>query len=73
MILYDLKINGLSEPLGFEFPYVSVSWKVKETASKRAVKARLWLDDAPHVCTISPEYPKIVQAMDEFLRKAEQG
>ena len=37
-----------------------------------AVKARLWLDDAPHVCTISPEYPKIVQAMDEFLRKVEE-
>ena len=41
MILYDLKINGLREPMGFEFPYVSVSWKVRESASKRAVKARL--------------------------------
>lgn len=36
-----------------------------------AVKARLWLQDAPHVCTIAPEYPKIVEAMDAFLRKAE--
>ena len=34
-------------------------------------KAQLWLDDAPHVCTISPEYPKIVSAITEFLRKAE--
>ena len=36
------------------------------------IKARLWLDEAPHVCTISPEYPKIVEAMTEFLRKAEK-
>ena len=35
------------------------------------VKAQLWLEEAPHVCTISPEYPKIVQAMTEFLQKAE--
>lgn len=37
------------------------------------VRASLWLDEAPHVCTISPEYPKIVSAMDEFLRAAESG
>ena len=36
------------------------------------VKARLWLQDAPHVCTIAPEYPKIVEGMDAFLRKAEE-
>ncbi len=35
------------------------------------VKARLWLNEAPHVCTISPEYPKIVKAMADFLREAE--
>lgn len=35
------------------------------------VKAQLWLEKAPHVCTISPEYPRIVSAMTEFLRKAE--
>ena len=34
-------------------------------------RASLWLDDAPHVCTTAPEYPKIIDAMDEFLRKAE--
>ena len=36
------------------------------------IKAQLWLQNAPHVCTISPEYPRIVEAMTEFLRKAEQ-
>ena len=36
-----------------------------------AVKAQMWLKDAPHVCTISPEYPLIVDAMADFLRKWE--
>ena len=35
------------------------------------IKGQLWLDEAPHVCTISPEYPKIVKAMTEFLHRAE--
>ncbi|MBQ9262782.1 MAG: alpha/beta fold hydrolase [Clostridia bacterium] len=34
-------------------------------------KAQLWLDHAPHVCTISPEYPRIVEAMVEFLHGCE--
>ncbi|MBE5786444.1 MAG: alpha/beta fold hydrolase [Clostridiales bacterium] len=37
-----------------------------------SVKASLWLEEAPHVCTISPEYPRIAQAITEFLRKAER-
>ena len=36
------------------------------------VKAQLWLDEAPHVCTASPEYPKIVEGMAAFLRKWEK-
>ena len=35
------------------------------------MRASLWLDEAPHVCTIAPEYIKIIDAMDEFLKKAE--
>lgn len=34
-------------------------------------KARLWLQDAPHVCTLSAEAPQIVSAMEAFLHKAE--
>lgn len=34
-------------------------------------RAQLWLNDAPHVCTISPEYEKIAEGMITFLRKAE--
>lgn len=36
-----------------------------------AVKAQLWLDSAPHACTISPEYPKIVEGITAFLKKTE--
>lgn len=36
------------------------------------VKGTLWLEDVPHVCTISPEHPRIAQAIGELLRKAEQ-
>ena len=41
MEIYDLKINGIRAPLGFELPCVTVSWKVRDTASKRAAKASL--------------------------------
>ena len=34
-------------------------------------KGQLWLDRAPHVCTISDEYPRIVDAMASFLRGCE--
>ncbi len=33
------------------------------------VRAKLWLDEAPHVCTISPEYGKIVDGIAGFLKK----
>lgn len=35
-------------------------------------KGMLWLEKAPHVCTITEEKDKIVAAMIEFLRKAEE-
>ena len=35
-------------------------------------KEQLWLDSAPHVCTISPEHPKITEKMASFLRAAER-
>jgi len=37
-----------------------------------AVRAELWLEQAPHVCTIAPEYEKIAESMIAFLRKAEK-
>ena len=41
MEIYDLKINGISEPLGFELPWVNVSWKVRNTGSRRGAKCCL--------------------------------
>ena len=41
MEIYALKINGIREPLGFELPYVTVSWKVRDTESRRPVKSAL--------------------------------
>ncbi|MCR5138102.1 MAG: glycoside hydrolase family 78 protein [Oscillospiraceae bacterium] len=41
MEIYDLKINGIREPIGFELPYVTVSWKVRATESRCAVKSSL--------------------------------
>lgn len=35
------------------------------------VTSRLWLQEAPHACTASPEYPKIVEAMADFLQRCE--
>jgi carboxylesterase len=35
-------------------------------------KQALWLDEVPHVCTITREAPVIVDAMAAFLRKAER-
>lgn len=43
---------------------------LREIGSEK--KAQLWLEDAPHVCTISPEYPKIVEAMAKFLGECEK-
>ncbi len=63
-------------------PVLAIQSRGDETVSKdspdlllkgvgSAVKAQLWLNDAPHVCTISPEHGKITDAMADFLRKWE--
>ena len=41
MIISDIRVNGIREPLGFALPHVSVSWKVKDTDSRRPVRERL--------------------------------
>ncbi len=42
---------------------------LREAGSEK--KAALWLQDAPHVCTISPEMGKIADGMIRFLRECE--
>ena len=50
MEIYDLTINGVHEPLGFEMASVRVSWKVRNTESKRAKNSVLTVaeDEACH-------------------------
>lgn len=45
--------------------------KIIANVSSRC-KALLWLEKSPHVCTVGEEKDRVVQAMVEFLRKAEQ-
>lgn len=45
MKLYDLRINGVEEPVGFLTDSVTVSWKVKDSCSKSAVKSRITVSD----------------------------
>ena len=41
MIISEIKINGLREPMGFELPYLTVSWKVEDTQSKHPSRESL--------------------------------
>ena len=63
-------------------PIVAVQSRADETISADSadvimagvsseVKGTLWLEDVPHVCTISREHARIAQAVGELLRKAE--
>lgn len=41
MIIYDVKINGLTNPVGYEFGEVVISWKVKKTKDRYQKNAML--------------------------------
>ncbi len=38
MKITDIRINGIRNPIGFEFPGVTISWKVRDTASRGPVR-----------------------------------
>ena len=46
MKITQVKINGISGPVGFALPVVDVSFKVIETDSKRAANIRIELTEA---------------------------
>ena len=52
MEIYDLKINGIREPLGFTLENPRVSWKVRNTASKHAVQTILTVAADPQFSKI---------------------
>ena len=41
MRITDLKINGVREPMGFDMPRVTISWKVRDTQSRQAAHTTL--------------------------------
>lgn len=41
MKIYDMKVNHLTNPLGFRMTRTVFSWKVKEAAGKRQTQARI--------------------------------
>lgn len=41
MQIYDMKVNHLTNPLGFRMPRTVFSWKVKEAEGRRQAAARL--------------------------------
>ena len=41
MELYDVKINGITNPVGFAFPRVKCSWKVRGTADTKAARVKI--------------------------------
>ena len=61
--------NNMTMPVRDFYPRVGVDY------AKHSYEeiARLWLDEAPHVCTIAPEYLQIAEAMERFLRDAEKA
>lgn len=48
----------------------SLEWILRNVGSER--KARLWLAESPHVCTITPETETLTRHMIAFLRGAEK-
>lgn len=41
MIIYDVKINGISNPMGMLFDTVGCSWKVKESKGRKQIFAKI--------------------------------
>lgn len=41
MKISQVKINGIHNPMGFSYPYVSISWKVTDTLDKRQTDAKI--------------------------------
>ena len=41
MYIRDVRINGMTNPVGYDFRAVKVSWKVEEFASPRQKNAKI--------------------------------
>ena len=54
MRIFDMKVCGLSKPMGFAVKPLSLSWKVDGTEGKRQANARVLVGTCP--CLSDPEY-----------------
>lgn len=45
MKIEDIKINGIENPVGFDLEHLKVSWKVRETVSKKAENVLIEVSD----------------------------
>lgn len=41
MKVANIRINGMENPVGFDFETVCVSWKVRETSARRQQNAKI--------------------------------
>ena len=58
MIIYDLKVNGIEQPMGYNFDRVRVSWKVKDFIDKYQVNAAVIISDSSDFSNILFEKAK---------------
>ncbi len=62
MRISEIRINGIREPMGFEMPYISLSWKVTESVSRKSREARV-------AVAADPEFTKLLyEKKGESLR-----
>ena len=46
MVIYDLKVNGVEQPMGYNFDRVRVSWKIKDFTDKYQSEASVKISDS---------------------------
>ena len=47
MKITDIRINGIREPMGFDLPRLSLSWKVLESRSRKAAETKITVAGDP--------------------------
>ena len=55
MKITDIKINGLTTPIGYDFSHVTVSWRVEDTVSASAKESRVTVAEDRDFCKIIAE------------------
>ena len=67
MEVYDVKINGITDPVGFALDSVTVSWKVRDSISQTQKKALIEVGGTEDFSEILYE----LEGEDLVIRRAE--